>query len=149
MLLWHNNGNSHWNTNSVWWRKNHQLCHHESETETFFFFLPNSLIHVSFFVPLHCFCCKCWSLPWVIQTNCSQFRLDKRHRAMKCKKIWVCMKLPLNEIWQGDILYLLRVDSQGRRSWSNLLTELYNVFVVVKGLFGLKLLGWVSHYRPL
>lgn len=115
----------------------------------FFFFLPNSLIHVSFFVPLHCLCCKCWSLPWVIQTNCSQFRLDKRHRAMKCKKIWVCMKLPLNEIWQGDILYLLRVDSQGRRSWNNLLTELYNVFVFVKGLFGLKLLGWVSHYRPL
>lgn len=25
-------------TEYVWWRKNHQLCHHESETMTFFFF---------------------------------------------------------------------------------------------------------------
>ena len=50
----------------------------------------------------------------------------------------VCMKLPLHEIWQGDILYLLNVDSQGRRSRSNRLTELYNVFAVVKGLIGLQ-----------
>lgn len=48
------------------------------------------------------------------------------------------MKLPLHEIWQGDILYLLNVDSQGRRSRSNRLTELYNVFAVVKGLIGLQ-----------